>query len=129
MNTEAARNPRFPLARYPLIVLTIGVAAIGFLTSCSSASTGSPTAEDSTLETSVNARLDSEFPCGVYATSDGKVIVTMSVAKSALGSSDAKAKAAAKDLVSRVFSDVREVKSVQVLDRNKQEIGTFLRNQ
>jgi hypothetical protein len=129
MNTEAARNPRFPLARYPLIVLAIGVVAVGFLTSCSSASTGSPTAEDSALETSVNARLDSEFPCGVYATSDGKVIVTMSVAKSALGSSDAKAKAAAKDLVSRVFTDVPEVKSVQVLDRNKTEIGTFLPNQ
>jgi hypothetical protein len=129
MNTQAVRDRRFPIAKYPLIVLAIGVAAVGFLTSCSSAPTGSPTAEDSTLETSVNARLDSEFPCGVYATSDGKVIVTMSVAKSALGSTDAKAKSAAKDLVSRVFADVPEVKSVQVLDRNKQEIGTFLPNQ
>lgn len=129
MNREAARNQRFPIAKYPLVLLVIGVTAIGFLTSCSSASTGSPTAENSTLETSVNARLDSEFPCGVYATSDGKVVVTMSVAKSALGSSDDKAKAAAKQVISRVFSDVPEVKSVQVLDRNKQEVGTFLPNQ
>jgi hypothetical protein len=111
-----------------LVLVPVALGAMGLLTSCSSAAAGSSTAENTTLEDSVNARLDSRSPCGVYATTDGAVRVTLTVDKSTLGD-DAAAAASAKSVVRRVLTEIPEVKSVQVLDNSKQVIGDFLPNQ
>jgi hypothetical protein len=126
---KVMRDRKPPIAKHSLVLIAIALSAAVLSASCSAGPPKNPKAEDTTLETSINARLNSDFPCGVYATADGNVVVTMSVEKSSLGSSDAAVRAAAQNVIRRVFSDVPEVKSIKVLDRNKQELGTFSSDQ
>jgi hypothetical protein len=128
MKSYAPGSTKLPTLVSALVLILLALSAMSLLTACSTSAAGSPTAEDTTLENSVNARLDSPSPCGVYATTDGAVRVTLTVNKSSLGD-DAAAAASAKGVVRRVLTEIPEVKSVQVLDNSKQVIGDFLPNQ
>jgi hypothetical protein len=112
-----------------LLVVTMGVAAIGMLASCSDVPpvTGSSSVEDEGLSVRVNARLSSTPPTtwGVYATTDGNIVLTAPLAKADMGDSEEKVKAFMNKSLKRIFDELPEVRSVHVMDKNREDVGVF----
>lgn len=91
--------------------------------------TGSSSVEDAGLTTKVTARLQSSpsNTWGVYATTDGSVVLTAPISKGEMGGSKQEIDAYAKKVLARLFDEIPEVQSVHVMDKNRADVGTFKR--
>lgn len=129
MKREFARSAKFVKVFSSLLVLVMGIATIGVLASCSEAPpvTGSSSVEDAGLSVRVNARLSSTPPTtwGVYATTDGNIVLTAPMTKADMGATDAKVKAFMDKTLKRIFTELPEVRRVHVMDKNRVDVGVF----
>jgi hypothetical protein len=129
MKRESAHSTKFVKLFSSLLVLVMGVAAIGALASCSEAPpvTGSSSVEDAGLSVRVNARLSSTPPTtwGVYATTDGNIVLTAPMTKADMGATDEKVKAFMNKTLKRIFAELPEVRRVHVMDKNRADVGVF----
>jgi hypothetical protein len=131
MNSESRAGLRVRSAIAVLILLATALLASVLLTSCSSspAILGSSSVEDAGLTTKVTARLQSSpsNTWGVYATTDGNVVLTAPIAKGEMGSNKQEIDDYAKKVLARIFDEIPEVQSVHMMDKNRQDVGTFKR--
>jgi hypothetical protein len=129
MKQESVRSAKLVKLFSSLFVLVMGMAAIGVLASCSDVPpvTGSSSVEDEGLSIRVNARLSSTPPTtwGVYATTDGNIVLTAPLAKADMGDSEEKVKAFMNKALKRIFAELPEVRSVHVMDKNREDVGVF----
>jgi hypothetical protein len=132
MKRESNRTKRLMRVVSSLVVVVVGMAAVGLLAACESGPpiTGSSSVEDAGLATKVNARLNSgpKTMWGVYATTDGSVVLTAPMTKADMGATDEKAKAFVGDALKRVFAELPEVTRVHVMDKNREDVGVFKPN-
>lgn len=131
MNSKSHPSSRARSVITVLALLATVLLASVSLMGCSASPpiTGSSSVEDAGLTTKVTARLQSSpsNTWGVYATTDGSVVLTAPISKGEMGGSKQEIDAYAKKVLARLFDEIPEVQSVHVMDKNRADVGTFKR--